>query len=143
MWADIITWKNPSEWCDIVKRNGYGVIVEITNHDIIGNDTFKRLTEGFGISSDDITTDTDFLVISSEEDTSVVDNGHGSGDRNATILGEISVFYNDNGGYGVYLDGNECIIVNEPDNSDNIDIRISVVNTAIEELIWTADMDYN
>jgi hypothetical protein len=143
MWADLITWKNPSEWHDIVKRNGYGVVVEITNHDIIGNESFKGLIEGFGISLDDITYDTDFIVINQDGDASVVDNGHGSGDRNATVLGEISVFYNDNGGYGVYIDGSECILVNEPDNSDNIDIRISVVNTDTEELIWSSDYNYS
>jgi hypothetical protein len=143
MWADLIVWENPSEWCNIVKSNGYGVVVEITNHDIIDDETFNELVDGFGISQDTITKNTDFIVIDEDEKVSVIDDGHASGDRNDTVLGEISVFYNDNDGYGVYLNGNECILVNEQDISDNTDIRIAVMNNDTNEIIWSANLSYN
>jgi hypothetical protein len=143
MWANLIQGENPREWCDIVKKNGYGVVVEITNHDIIGSEKFGELLEGLGISLDDITPKTDFIVINQEGETSVVDNGHNSGDRNDTALGEISVFYNEMGGYGVYLDGNECILVNEQEASEIPDIRISVMNNITNEVVWSGGIVYN
>jgi hypothetical protein len=141
MWADLIKEQNPSEWCDIIEKSGYGVVIEITNHDIIDNGKFRELAEGFGILQDSITYDTDFLVVNRKGNTTVVDNGHNPGDRSDTSLGEISVFYNEEGGYGVYLNGNDCIVA-EPDSAENTDIRIAVMDRETSELVWSLNVSY-
>jgi hypothetical protein len=141
MWADLIKEQNPSEWCDIIEKSGYGVVIEITNHDIIDNGKFRELAEGFGILQDSIIYDTDFLVVNRKGNTTVVDNGHNPGDRSDTSLGEISVFYNEEGGYGVYLNGNDCMVA-EPDSAENTDIRIAVMDRETSELVWSLNVSY-
>jgi hypothetical protein len=128
------------EWRNVLEKYGYGVVVEISNHDVIYNDGFQKFVDNLGISNGDITEDTDFLVVDNNGNHSIVNTGHNSGDRNGTVLGELSVFYNEFGGYGVYLDGEDCIIETDPTESSYADVRVAIMDLAKEKIAFRFSM---
>lgn len=142
MWSYLIEQQNPLEWCEIIRKDGYSVVIEVINHDVLHDEKFIKLVEGFGIESDHLSKNTDFLIIQEGgKAVTVLDNSHNSGDRQDTVLGSLSVFYNEEGGYGVYLNNEECIVAGMEDNADT-DVRIAVMNQEPYEVIWCLDASY-
>jgi hypothetical protein len=84
------------------------------------------------------------LVVDNNGKHSIVNTGHNSGDRNGTVLGELSVFYNELGGYGMYLNGEDCIIDlddNQVDSS-NAAVRVVVMDLITGENVFEFGVIY-
>lgn len=125
-----------------LKNMTYDVIIEIVNHDVVEEKCFRVLLETFGVNPDKVSADVDFIAIKDMGDeVTILENSHGSGDRRDTVFGELRVFYNDAGGYGVYLNGNECMLVQSGDN-DDVDIRVAVIADSPYEVIWCPVFQY-
>lgn len=70
-----------------------------------------------------------------------MNDSHVSGARFETVVGAFSIFYNDEGGYGVYMDGNECMLVS-PQENEHVDIRVSVFSSDPYQVIWCPEFSY-
>lgn len=143
MWSRLCELGEPLAWCEELKRNDYDVLIEIVNHDIIKDERFVALLEGFGVDTEGISQNTDFIAVQNTEGghSTVLNDSHESGARCDTVLGAFSIFYNDEGGYGVYMDGNECMLV-MPHENDDVDIRVSVFSSNPYEVIWCPEFSY-
>lgn len=142
MWSRLCELGEPLAWCEELKRNGYDVLIEIVNHDIIEDDRFLALLEGFGVDTEHVLKNTDFIAVENTGgDETILNDSHDSGTRYDTALGAFSIFYNDEGGYGVYMDGNECILVS-PQGNDQVDVRVSVFASNPYEVIWCPEFSY-
>ncbi len=142
MWAYLLENQDPTLWCDKIKSSGYNVLIEIVNHDVIGEERFVQLLEGFGVDAESVSETTDFVAVDNANgEATLLDNSHESGTRASTAIGELSVFYNDEGGYGVYIDSNECLYAAQGDN-DGVDVRIAVIASDPYEVIWTPTLKY-
>lgn len=142
MWSRLCELGEPLAWCEELKRNDYDVLIEIVNHDIIKDERFAALLEGFGVDTERVVQNTDFIAVQNTgEAVTILNDTHESGARCDTVLGAFSIFYNDEGGYGVYMDGNECMLV-MPHENDNVDIRVSVFSSNPYEVIWCPEFWY-
>ncbi|MBO5146868.1 MAG: CotH kinase family protein [Lachnospiraceae bacterium] len=142
MWSNLCELQDPGSWCEELKNQQYHVVIEIVNHDIIKEERFRALLSGFGVETDNIRESTDFIVVQNTAGAvTILDNSHESGTRAETVLGTLSVFYNDEGGYGVYLNNEECMAAWPADNQ-NVDIRVAVVSDNPYEVIWCPTFSY-
>lgn len=128
---------------DFILNPEYGIIMEIINHNIINNEEFIRLVKHLGIESKMLTPNTDFIVFDKTgQPFTILNDSHSSGCANDTVLGTLSVFYNESNGYGVYLNSQECITVSEPNVNKSADIRIAVIQKEPYEVIRCKDISY-
>lgn len=142
MWSRAVEEGNVQVWRSELEKHDYDVIIEIVNHDVVEEKCFRVLLETFGVNPDKVSADVDFIAIKDMGDeVTILENSHGSGDRRDTVFGELRVFYNDAGGYGVYLNGNECMLVQSGDN-DDVDIRVAVIADSPYEVIWCPVFQY-
>ncbi len=141
MWSYYIEQDDAEEWCEIIRDNRYNVVIEILNPEVVYEDNFVSLAQGFGIEEDELSEDTDFIVVKEGMGATVLDNNHESGDRGETVLGTLGVFYNEEGGYGVYLNGEECILASIEENH-NVDARVVVYEDSPYDALWTKDALY-
>lgn len=142
MWSRLCELGEPSAWCAELKNNGYDVLIEIVNHDRIKDERFAALLEGFGVDAACISENTDFIAAANAPAAvTVLNDSHASGTRRDTALGAFSIFYNDEGGYGVYINNEQCMLV-EPQDNDHVDIRIAVVLSEPYEVIWCPEFSY-
>lgn len=122
-------------------KNDY--IIEILNHNAIYEKDFIQLLENLGINEKEITENTDFIIIDDiGQAHTILNDSHISNSINDTVLGTLSVFYNEEGGYGVYLNNEECIIILDPEINENVDIRIATINKEPYEVIAYQDISY-
>lgn len=142
MWSYLIEQQEPSKWCELIKKSGYNVVIEVINHNVISEEKFLELAKGFGIEAEKLSLNTDFLVVKEgAEKATVLENSHNSGDRFETVIGQLSIFYNEEGGYGVYLNDKDCIVA-WPEDNESVDARIAVVEPDTFEIIWSFDVSY-
>lgn len=143
MWSKLCEDGEPARWCAEVKNKGCDVLIEIVNHDMIKDKRFLALLEGFGVDVSQVSGHTDFVAVDTAGGTvTVLDDSHDSGARCDTVLGAFSIFYNDEGGYGVYMDGNECILV-QPQENEYADVRVSVFYREPYEVVWCPEFCYD
>lgn len=106
----------------------YRAVVEINNPALWQNHDYIALFEKLGVAEEDIRMNTDFIVWNGLEKAAfTLDDFHVSGSSCDTPLGSLSVFGNELGEYGVYLDGIECFISSSKMNQ-NVDIRIVLLD---------------
>ena len=118
-------------------------IIEILNHNAIYEKDFIQLLENLGINDKEVTESTDFIIVDDiGQAHTILNNSHVSNSINDTVLGTLSVFYNEEGGYGVYLNNEECIIILDPEINENVDIRITTINKEPYEVITYQDISY-
>ncbi|MDE6622368.1 MAG: hypothetical protein K2K74_18140 [Lachnospiraceae bacterium] len=114
--------------------SGYQVIVEINNPSVWKNTECLEFFEQIGIQKDSINQNTDFIVWGGfEKPVTALDNFHISGSNSDTSLGKLSLFVNDEGIYGVYLNDKECFVSSQEENID-ADIRIILVSSDTAEV---------
>ncbi len=146
MWSKLCEDGAPARWCAEVKNKGCDVLIEIVNHDVIEDERFLALLEGFGVDLPQVSGRTDFVAVDTDSGAvTVLDDSHDSGVRSDTVVGAFSIFYNDEGGYGVYLDGNECILVQPQENVNAdafADVRVSVFYREPYEVVWCPEFLY-
>ncbi|MCM1047282.1 MAG: CotH kinase family protein [Clostridiales bacterium] len=120
----------------LLATNYYSVI-EINNQNIWNNSEYIELFNTLGVSYDDIHDTTDFIVWNGLEKTAVVlDDFHVPGSVYESSVCSLSVFWNDAGEYGVYLDGHDCFVSSE-DNNKYVDIRIVLLNPETYDIMDT------
>lgn len=143
MWSRLCESGEPHAWCEELKRNDYDVLIEIVNHDMIKDKRFLALLEGFGVDTLQVSGHTDFIAVSNTGGghSTALNDSHVSGARFETVVGAFSIFYNDEGGYGVYMDGNECMLVS-PQENEHVDIRVSVFSSDPYQVIWCPEFSY-
>ncbi len=112
-----------NELFNIIKEIKYDAVVEILNPEILSL-MDNEILQSIGISEDKITEKTNLLFIHNGTESTVLNDFRFSGDVSDTVLGEASVFCNESGKYGIYLNEEECI-VSSPEEPD-ADIRIRV-----------------
>ncbi len=101
------------------------------------------MIEDLKINKEEITENTDFIIVDNIEQThTILNNNHISNAINNTVLGTLSIFYNEKNGYGVYLNNNECIIISDSENNKNVDIRIAAINKEPYEVKKCKDIIY-
>lgn len=142
MWSRLCEQENPQGWCEELKSKGYDVLIEIVNHDAVSKVQFRALLEGFGVDADSVSQNTDFIAIQTADGAAtVLNDSHTSGARGDTVLGTFSIFYNDEGGYGVYRNDEQCILVYPQDN-ENVDVRAAVITSDPYQVIWCPTFSY-
>lgn len=144
MWSKLCEDGEPARWCTEVRNNGCDVLIEIVNHDVINDKRFAALLEGFGVDTQSVAQNTDFIAVlnTGGGHLTILNDSHESGTRCDTVLGAFSIFYNDEGGYGVYLNGNECILV-QPQENEYADVRVSVFYREPYEVVWCPEFCYD
>ena len=124
-------------YVEALSGTNYRAVVEINKPVLWQNADYIALFERLGITQENFHTDTDFIVWNGLEKTAfTLDNFHVSGSSCDTQYGSLSVFENELGEYGVYLDGRECF-VSSSDKNHNVDIRIVLLDPESYEI---ADM---
>ena len=122
-------------YIEALSGTNYRAVVEINNPGLWQNADYIALFERLGIAKEDIRMNTDFIVWSGLEKTAVtLDDFHVSGSGCDTRVGSLSVFENESGEYGVYLDGRECFVSSSEKNQD-VDIRIVLLDPETYERI--------
>lgn len=112
----------------------YNAIIEILNSDIIKSLEISQL-EKMGISREQISEETDFILINNGQEATALSNFHTTENTYETVLGELNIFYNSTGEYGIYLNGEECIVSSSTD--PDLDIRIRVFKgNSLENTIY-------
>lgn len=113
----------------------YRAVVEINRSEIWKNADYITLFAKLGIAREDIHWNTDFLVWNGlEKKAFALEDFHISGSSCDTPLGSLSVYENESGEYGVYLDGMECF-VSSPENNQNVDIRVVLLDPVSYERV--------
>lgn len=121
----------PSGYGNLIEADECGLVIEILDKNVIYKEKFAELVEGLGIDRNLITADTDFIIVRDiGQECNILDNSHISDTRSDTVLGAFGIFYSGENTYGVYLDGNECFVVSDPAENENIDIRVVAVRKA-------------
>lgn len=123
----------------------YKAVIEINNPDIWQDHAYAELFEKLGISGETVNEEADFIVWDGmTKEADILENFHTSNSSCDTSFGELSVFANEQGEYGVYMDGSECFVSSTGQNEEEkIDIRIlrfdSDSNEIVENLIFAYD----
>lgn len=136
MWSGLGELEDPQGWCDMLKDENDDIIIEIINHDTIKEGRFQALLEGIGVDLECVSENTDFIVVRNDEKAvTVLDDSHNSGTRCDTVLGELSLFYNDEGVYGIYMNNEECILASFEEN-EQADVRVAVLSHDPYKVLW-------
>lgn len=124
-------------YVEALSGTNYRAVIEINNLMLWQNADYIALFERLGITQENFHMNTDFIVWNGLEKTAfTLDDFHISGSSCDTQYGSLSVFENESGEYGVYLDGIECF-VSSSDKNHNVDIRIVLLDPETYEI---ADM---
>ncbi|MEY8326751.1 SGNH/GDSL hydrolase family protein [Lachnospiraceae bacterium 54-11] len=111
----------------------YDIMIEINDKSILGEELYCKLLQNLGIDLLQLSDGTDLILIhKGGEQVVYVNSLKRTGGAADTPLGEVSLYYNDKGEYGVYWDGRECYVV--PDDME-YDIRILTYQSESRELL--------
>lgn len=115
--------------------NNYSTIIEVNSPTVWNNDYYVNLFENMGISGNDITKATDFLVIQNAgKQADCFENFHESGNSITTSLGELRFLTSEAGDSSLYLNDQEICTAPSEDYS-KADIRVIVFDKNTSELI--------
>lgn len=100
-----------SIYLDALSVTGYQAIIEINDPTIWQSLDYVKAFKKLGLSADSIHQTTDFIIWNGSDKTVLaLDNFHTSGSRSDTPIGELSLFVNEDGYYGIYKDSEEVIV---------------------------------
>lgn len=117
-----------SHYIKALSGTDYRAVVEINNPALWQEDRYTALFECLGLPKESFHKDTDFIVWNGPQKSAfAVDGFHASGSSCDSPLGALSVFANELGEYGVYLDGRECYVCS-PEENVNVDIRVVLLD---------------
>lgn len=104
----------------------YKAVIEINNLDIWQEPSYVKLFENLGISKESVNEKVDFIVWDGmEKEAVILEDFHASGSSCDTSMGLLSVFANEQGEYGVYVNDKECFVSSTKENeAEKTDIRI-------------------
>lgn len=138
-----------AEYLMLLSGDNVDAVLDVRNKDIFDNVWAMELLDNLGINTNQLTEDTDFIIIKHGGEDAVVINGlREDGASIATELGEVSIYYDIDGSYHdgelghfeLYIDGNECLAGNMNDGTDlqiNVTRGESVIDTV--KFVYTFD----
>ena len=147
-----ITWTNNIvEYLVLLAGDHADIAMDIRNTDIFNNDRVVEALENLGIDADELTEDTDFIIIrNGGEKAAVINELRDEGEAAVTGLGNVQIFYDtegshnngESGYYGLYLDGNECLAGNMND-STSLQISVTRGEVAVDTVrfVYTVDAE--
>ncbi|MCM1267665.1 MAG: CotH kinase family protein [Bacteroidales bacterium] len=115
----------------------YKAVIEINNPNIRQDPAYIRLFENLGITGGMIHETTDFIVWDgASKEAAALENFHTSGSTCDTSFGTLNVYANEQGEYGVYMDGRECFVSSAWQNEDEKkDVRILLFDSDSHEML--------
>ena len=127
------------EYLMLLSGDDVDITMDIRNKDIFNSSWIVELLENLGINTNELTADSDFIIIRNSGDDAVVINAlREKGEVTVAKLGKIQAFYDtDDGYYELYVDGNKCMTGNMGDDTG---LQISVVRG--DELVDTVRFVY-
>lgn len=134
------------EYLMLLAGDNVDIIMDIRNKDIFNNAWIVELLGNIGINTNELTEDTDFIIIrNSGEDAVVINNLREEGEAIVTELGKVQILYDIDGSYNdgeygyyrLYIDGNECMVGNMADDTS---LQISVARG--DEVVDTVKFVY-
>ena len=104
----------------------YSAVIEINNLNIWQDPSYVKLFENLGIVKEAVSEKTDFIVWDgTAKDAHILENFHAADSSCDTSIGTLSLFVNEQGEYGVYMDDSECFVSSIGENEEERkDIRI-------------------
>lgn len=144
---NIVECSSIAEYLMLLAGEDVDITIDIRDKDIFNNTCMVELFGNLGVNTDELTDDTDFIIIrNSSSGAAVVINGlRKEGKEIGTALGKVQIFYDTDGSphngerghYSLYIDGNECMVGNTVDGTS---LQISV--TKGDEQIDTVKFEY-
>lgn len=122
----------------------YKAVIEINNPDIWQDSAYVSLFEDLGITGETIHETTDFIVWDgTAKEAAVLEDFHTSGSSFDTSFGALNVYANEQGEYGVYIDGGECFVSSMWQNEEEkTDIRILLFDSDSYEMLENIAFTY-
>lgn len=117
------------------------ITMDIRDKDILNNDWMMELFGNLGINTNELTENTDFIIIRNGfDDVVIINNLRKDGGSIVTEAGEVCIYHDTDGSYHdgepgyfeLYIDGNACLTGNMNDDTDlqiNVTRGGSVVDT--------------
>ncbi|MCH5345282.1 MAG: hypothetical protein J1E64_14740 [Acetatifactor sp.] len=146
---NIVECSSIEEYLMLLSRDDVDITMDIRNKDIFHNAWMVELLGNLGISANELTEDTDFIIIKNGgEDAVVINDLREEGEAMITEVGKVQIFYDTDGSdhnrklgyYRLYIDGNECMVGNMDDDT-SLQIRVTrgdkVVDTV--KFVYTVD----
>lgn len=97
-----------SQYIDGLSVTEYHAVIEVNTPEVWQNQEYRSAFEKLGLPAVSINQTTDFIVWNgADKAVLALDNFHISGSRSETPAGGLSLFENEDGIYGVYLDNEE------------------------------------
>ena len=122
----------------------YEAVIEVNNPDIWQDSAYVSLFESLGITEETVHETTDFIVWDgTAKEAAVLENFHTSGSSFDTSFGTLNVYANEQGEYGVYMDGSECFVSSAWQNeAEKTDIRILLFDPDSYEMLENITFTY-
>lgn len=119
----------------------YDIMIEMNDKSVLGEELYVKLIQNLGIDLLQLSDEADFILIhKGGEQVVYVNNLKETGGAVDTSVGEISLYYNAKGEYGVYWDGRECYVV--PADME-YDIRILTCQGEYREVLADSYAKYS
>lgn len=144
---DVRTQTSPFEslsaYLDGLGITKYKAVIEINDPDIWQDFSYIRLFESLGISEEAVNGKIDFIVWDGmTKDTIILEDFHVSGSTCDMANGVLSLFVNEQGEYGVYVNDRECFVSSSKKNAEEgTDIRIILLDPdtceVVENIVFT------
>lgn len=110
-------------YMDSPESISHNYIIEFEGKEAAENQEILEFLDSHGIDIGRINENIDFCIIQKDRDIEYLYDCNYSGSTQKTEAGVLSIFYDEEGNYGVYLDADECYVVKTED-SDGIIMRI-------------------
>lgn len=133
----------------LLSGDNVDITMDVRNKDIFNNTWIVDLFGNLGINTNELTQDTDFIIIRNGGEDVVVLNGlREDGDSTVTKLGEAYILYDTDGSYhdgqqgyfGLYIDENECLAGNINDDT-SLQICVTRGDVVVDtvKFVYTVD----
>lgn len=146
---NIVRRSNIVEYLMLLAGDNVDITMNIRNKDIFNNAWIVELLGNLGIKTNELTEDTDFIIIrNSGGDAVVINDLREDGQEKFTELGKVQIFYDTDGSYhdgelgyySLYIDGNECMVGNVYDDT-SLQISVARGDEAVDtvKFVYTVD----
>lgn len=111
--------------------NDYQIIVELKDMDMLYEERNQVLFENLGVDYYYLENTCNLIVIDNEAgEVSYLRNNYGNGETINSVIGSLSIWYNDDGTeYGMYLGDKELYTITAEENSERMRISVIEKNT--------------
>lgn len=108
----------------MLENQDYDILLDINNKGALNK--YKRELEKLGVDVKNISENTDFIIINrdAEEEIEYLNGFKGTDNITETGLGTMNLFYGENGSYGVYMNGSECLVVKPEEQQPELSIAV-------------------